>query len=109
MKINLPIGLALLLSLFTVSASCRTEKKEIARHTAANSPLPRETAILAGGCFWGMEEIIRKIPGVVETTVGYTGGKSEDPTYSDVKRGTTGHAESVQVIFDPKVLSYEQL
>jgi peptide methionine sulfoxide reductase msrA/msrB len=68
-----------------------------------------ETAVLAGGCFWGMEEIIRKIPGVLETEVGYTGGTTAHPTYADVKHGTTGHAESVKVVFDPKKLSYEDL
>ena len=68
-----------------------------------------ETAVLAGGCFWGMEDLLRAIPGVLETDVGYAGGKLKDPTYSDVKTGMTGHAESVRVVFDPKTLSYSDL
>jgi len=69
----------------------------------------RETALLAGGCFWGMEEILRKIPGVVGTEVGYTGGTVKNATYAIVKHGDSGHAEAVKVVFDPKRISFEQL
>ena len=68
-----------------------------------------ETAILAGGCFWGMEEIIRSIPGVIETKVGYTGGDMEAPGYNDVKSGATGHAESIEIKFEPAKLAYGAL
>lgn len=69
----------------------------------------KETAILAGGCFWGMEEIIRNIPGVIKTEVGYTGGSIDNPTYNLVKLGTTNHAEAVLVEFDNTKLSYSDL
>ena len=75
----------------------------------ADANAGRETAILAGGCFWGMEEIIREIPGVIDTEVGYTGGALENATYHSVKGGDSGHAESIKVVFDPKKLSYENL
>jgi peptide methionine sulfoxide reductase msrA/msrB len=68
-----------------------------------------EEAIVAGGCFWGMEDLIRKIPGVVDTDVGYAGGSTENPTYPDVKTGRTGHAESVRIVFDPKQVSFADL
>jgi peptide methionine sulfoxide reductase msrA/msrB len=68
-----------------------------------------ETAVLAGGCFWGMEDILRKVPGVIETEVGYAGGTSQNPRYEDVKTGRTGHAEAIRVVFDPKKLAYADL
>ena len=69
----------------------------------------RETAVLAGGCFWGMEEILRKIPGVLETEAGYTGGTTSRPTYEEVHTGETGHTEAVRIVFDRQKLSYADL
>ena len=69
----------------------------------------RETATIAGGCFWGMEELLRKIPGVLETRVGYSGGTLRNPGYRDVTTGETGHAEAVEIVFDPSKLSYEDV
>ncbi|MBU1164451.1 peptide-methionine (S)-S-oxide reductase MsrA [Patescibacteria group bacterium] len=67
------------------------------------------TATFAAGCFWGIQDSFDQLDGVVETTVGYTGGKTEDPNYEQVCSDTTGHAEAVQVKFDPEVISYEEL
>jgi len=78
---------------------------------ASGSPMVqrRTVAVLAGGCFWGMEEILRQIPGVLETQVGYAGGSVSNPSYEDVSSGRSGHAEAVRVVFDENVLGYRQL
>ena len=68
-----------------------------------------ETAVFAGGCFWGIESVFGAQNGVLSTTVGYTGGDLEEPDYQQVCSGVTGHAEAVQVVFDPSVVSFEDL
>lgn len=68
-----------------------------------------EVAILAGGCFWGVEELFRNLKGVLSTEVGYTGGTIPNPTYDIVKKGTSGHAESIKIEFNPTLLTYEDL
>ena len=91
-------------------------------HAAANSPVPppnsdaalaaapsRTTAVFAGGCFWGTQAVFERVKGVLETTAGYSGGSAATAHYEDVTTETTGHAESVRVVYDPSKITYGQL
>jgi peptide methionine sulfoxide reductase msrA/msrB len=69
----------------------------------------QEVAIVAGGCFWGMENVMRQAPGILAIEVGYAGGKKTDVKYEEVSDGDTGHAESVRIVFDPAQISYADL
>ncbi len=86
-----------------------SQEKPAAAASTARPAARYETATLAGGCFWGLQESLNQVPGVIKTTVGYTGGTTPDPTYELVCTGKTGHAEAVEVVFDPTQLSYEEL
>lgn len=75
----------------------------------ASAPGGKQTAVFAGGCFWGTQAVFERVKGVVSTTVGYSGGSAATATYDQVTTETTGHAESVEVVYDPARLTYGQL
>ncbi len=99
MNFNLKRCIALLLMVFSLLGFWHPQV----------SAQPLAKATFAGGCFWCMEKPFDVLPGVVSTTSGYTGGKTERPSYRQVSSGTTGHAESVQVVYNPTQVSYEKL
>ena len=80
-------------------------ERTVSQSPTGNRAAATERAILAGGCFWGMEDLLRRARGVISTRVGYTGGEMPDPTYAR----HYGHAEAVEVTFDPSVLAYRSL
>lgn len=95
------------LSLTFTAPACAATEDAIAPTAEANGPTA--TAVFAGGCFWCMEKPFDELPGVIDTTSGYTGGTVENPTYEQVSAGGTGHYESVQITYDPSQVSYAQL
>jgi len=95
-----------LIGLLNISLHAAAAEPRTASATASAAPA---RATFAGGCFWCMEPPYDKLPGVISTTSGYMGGKTKNPTYEQVSSGRTGHTEVVQVIYDPKLVSYDKL
>jgi peptide-methionine (S)-S-oxide reductase len=107
---NLPILLGLLLLaglLLAGLAGAAPAKPAPAPAPAAGHPVAK--AAFAGGCFWCMQPAFERVPGVLKVTAGYAGGQKKNPTYEEVSSGGTGHAESVEVVFDPAKVSYAKL
>ena len=106
--------LTTLICLLPMLAACETEKSPEMRKDPVNLPkIPEgvvtETATVGGGCYWCLEAVYRQLDGVYKVTSGFMGGHVDNPSYEAVCEGTTGHAEVVQVVFDPKKISYERL
>ena len=98
---------------FSLTLFAQSPVLEILSNAKKDSPVKTDgtkaVAVLAGGCFWGVEDLLRKLPGVLNTDVGYAGGSSYTAKYSSVKTGTTEHAEAVRVVYDPTKVSYKEI
>ena len=111
------VGLIALMVLVVAAVGVFTRAKGAGRSpipaAATDVPLEqtpgKETAVFAGGCFWGTQSVFERVKGVVSTTVGYSGGSAETATYDQVSSESTGHAESVKVVYDPSKITYGQL
>ena len=110
---SLRAGLGSLLLSMTVCLGCHAATRgpvPAAEHDEPLAQTPgKQTAVFAGGCFWGTQSVFERVKGVIETTAGYSGGSARTATYDQVTTETTGHAESVKVVYDPSKITYGQL
>src|SRR6478672_3481475 len=109
---GLAIAVAAVGGTFAISASTTNRSALADSVPAAKTDAPlaktkgKETAVFAGGCFWGIDAVFKHVKGVIEVTSGYAGGVAVNPSYEEVSSGTTGHAESVRVTYDPSQVTY---
>lgn len=108
-RLILGVGFALLILGYFMDSAPKQPIPAAKVDTPLASAAGKETAVFAGGCFWGTQAVFQRVRGVTRTTAGYAGGKSETATYEQVVTETTGHAESVEVVFDPSKITYGQL
>jgi len=95
--------------LFSVLIGCSNAERQPGGTSMTSDNKKLEKATFAGGCFWCMEPPFASLKGVVSTTVGYTGGHDKDPTYEEVSSGITGHTESIEILYDPSLITYSEL
>jgi peptide-methionine (S)-S-oxide reductase len=110
-KLQLPISAVLFICLIACSAKTNNNSTNVVSNKSNmnDSNLKRDTATFAGGCFWCIETTMARLKGVDTVISGYTGGKTKDPTYREVCSGFTGHAEAVQIIYNPDIVDYNTL
>jgi peptide-methionine (S)-S-oxide reductase len=101
-------GIVALISPLLVGYACGQDRASVAR-VLVNQSATEQTAVLAGGCFWGVDAVFKHVKGVTRVTSGYSGGSEKTAQYETVSTGTTGHAESVMITYDPAKISYSQL
>lgn len=112
-KVVAPLRLIMILAVIAVASSCSAGSSSPIPAAQMDASLARHPgkakAVFAGGCFWGTQSVFERVKGVTETTAGYAGGSAATATYDQVTTETTGHAESVEVVYDPAKITYGQL
>jgi peptide-methionine (S)-S-oxide reductase len=109
LRFSVFLGLTVFLAACTASAAPKTPIPPAKVDLPLASAPAKQTAVFAGGCFWGTQAVFERLKGVVKTTAGYAGGSASTATYNQVTTETTGHAESVEVVYDPSAITYGQL
>ena len=109
LRVSVVLGLMLSLAACRANGVSKTPIPPAKVDDSLASAPSQQTAVFAGGCFWGTQAVFERVKGVVNTTVGYAGGSASTATYEQVTTETTGHAESVEVVFDPSKITYGQL
>ncbi|MGC2208682.1 MAG: peptide-methionine (S)-S-oxide reductase MsrA [Candidatus Korobacteraceae bacterium] len=109
LRVSVILGLVFSLAACRAKGASRTPIPPAKVDDSLASAPSQQTAVFAGGCFWGTQAVFERVKGVVKTTVGYAGGSASTATYDQVTTETTGHAESVEVVFDPSKITYGQL
>ncbi len=101
--------LLIVLGAFIFSSCIKVDSKQMGHQNFISSSAKLDTATFAGGCFWCIESVFLDLDGIKQVTSGYSGGHVKNPTYEEVCSGTTGHLEAVQILFDPKIISFSEL